>query len=201
MLGVGGAATSEVNLSEKVMAGIHMQMAPLKNSVYRRGQADRKEAGEYSALKTEVNEMRAPIQAMESVVPKKLPHSDSNASELAELKIQVAELKAQMVKMEAQKIQIHRAVGSRGNLENSQFRQVESKEFEQSPMKLVGASRPRPGYCFRCGEEGHIAVHCENGPDPSKVARKRSLLREKQAQWDLQNQMIPQQENSKPSLQ
>ncbi len=199
--GVGGAATGEGNLSEKAMAGIHLQMAPLKNSVYRRGQADRKEAEEYSALKTEVNEMRAQIQAMESVVPKKLPHSDSNASELAELKIQVAELKAQMVKMEAQKIQIHRAVGSRGNLENSRFRQVESKEFEQSPMNLVGASRPRPGYCFRCGEEGHIAVHCENGPDPSKVARKRSLLREKQAQWDLQNQLILQQENSKPSLQ
>ncbi len=34
-----------------------------------------------------------------------------------------------------------------------------SKEFEQSPMNLVGASRPRPGYGFRCGEEGHIAVH------------------------------------------
>ncbi len=141
------------------------------------------------------------MQAMETVMPKKLPHSDSNASELAELKRQVAELKAQMVTMEAQKSQMHKAVGSRGNFEDSRFRQVESKEFEQSPINLVGASRPRPGYCFHCGEEGHIAVYCENDPDPSKVARKRSLLREKQAQWDLQNQVKSQQGNSKPSLQ
>lgn len=43
-------------------------------------------------------------------------------------------------------------------------------------MNLVGASRPRPGYCFRCGEEGHIADHCENNPDPSKVARKKQFV-------------------------
>lgn len=198
--GVVGAATSEVNPSEKAMAGIQTQLAPQKNSVSRRGQADRKETEEFLTLKTEVKELRAQMQAMESVVPKKLPHSDSNASELAELKRQVAELKAQMVTIEAQKSQMHKAVGSRRNFENSRFRPLESKEFEQS-LNLVGASRPRPGYCFRCGEEGHIAVHCENDPDPSKVARKRSLLREKQAQWDLQNQVKLQQENSKPSLQ
>ncbi len=42
--GVGGAATGEVNTSEKVMACIHKQLAPLKNSVSLRGQADHKEA-------------------------------------------------------------------------------------------------------------------------------------------------------------
>ncbi len=42
--GVGGTATGEVNLSEKAMACIHKQLAPLKNSVSWRGQADRKEA-------------------------------------------------------------------------------------------------------------------------------------------------------------
>ncbi|XP_026088519.1 zinc finger CCHC domain-containing protein 12-like [Carassius auratus] len=198
--GVGGAATAEADVSEKAMSGIHTQLAPLKFSVSKRGQADRKEAEEFSALKTEVNDLRAQIQAMESVVPKKLSYSDSNASELAELKKQVAELKAQMVTMEVQKNQMQKAKGSHGNFENSRFRQVESKESKQS-LNLVGACRPRPGYCFHCGEEGHIAVHCENEPDPSKVARKRSLLREKQAQWDLQNQEKSQKGNFKPSLQ
>ncbi len=42
--GVGSAATGEVNLSEKAMADIHTQLAPLKNSASRRGQADHKEA-------------------------------------------------------------------------------------------------------------------------------------------------------------
>lgn len=80
-------------------------------------------------------------------------------------------------------------------------RQFESNEFKQSQMSGTGMPRPRPGYCFRCSEDGHIVTHCENDPDPSKVARKRCLLREKQAQWDLQNQMKSQQVNSRPSLQ
>ncbi len=42
--GVGGAATGEVNTSEKAMACINKQLAPLKNSVSWRGQADHKEA-------------------------------------------------------------------------------------------------------------------------------------------------------------
>ncbi|KAL0172755.1 hypothetical protein M9458_033066, partial [Cirrhinus mrigala] len=42
-------------------------------------------------------------------------------------------------------------------------------------------SRPRPGYCFRCGENGHLASSCRDAPDPTKVAEKRRKLRERQA--------------------
>lgn len=49
--GVGGAATAKVDPSEKAMSGIHAQLAPQKSSVSKRGQADRKETEEFSALK------------------------------------------------------------------------------------------------------------------------------------------------------
>ncbi len=47
--------------------------------------------------------------------------------------------------------------------------------------------RPRPGYCFHCGEDGHLAVHCENDPNPRRVEEKRCELRDRQAAWDLKN--------------
>uniref|UniRef100_A0A3B3Y240 CCHC-type domain-containing protein n=1 Tax=Poecilia mexicana TaxID=48701 RepID=A0A3B3Y240_9TELE len=31
----------------------------------------------------------------------------------------------------------------------------------------------KPGYCFRCGENGHIKPQCNNEPNPALVARKR----------------------------
>lgn len=47
--------------------------------------------------------------------------------------------------------------------------------------------RPRPGYCFQCGEDGHLAVHCENDPNPRRVEEKLRELRDRQAAWDLKN--------------
>ncbi len=45
-------------------------------------------------------------------------------------------------------------------------------------------NRPRPGYYFRCGDDGHLAVACDNAANPPKVEEKQCNLREQQAQWD-----------------
>ncbi|XP_032413881.1 uncharacterized protein LOC116719196 [Xiphophorus hellerii] len=49
------------------------------------------------------------------------------------------------------------------------------------------SNRPRPWYCFRCGEDGHIKPQCESEPNPSLVARKNKQLKEKQLAWDSQH--------------
>ncbi|XP_039660335.1 zinc finger CCHC domain-containing protein 12-like [Perca fluviatilis] len=49
------------------------------------------------------------------------------------------------------------------------------------------SNRPKPWYCFRCGEDGHIKPQCESEPNPSLVAEKRKQLREKQLTWDIEN--------------
>uniref|UniRef100_A0A672QH40 ribonuclease H n=1 Tax=Sinocyclocheilus grahami TaxID=75366 RepID=A0A672QH40_SINGR len=37
---------------------------------------------------------------------------------------------------------------------------------------------PKPGYCFRCGEDGHIRPQCENEPNPTLVARKKKVYQQ-----------------------
>lgn len=51
----------------------------------------------------------------------------------------------------------------------------------------VSTPKPKPWYCFRCGEDGHIASSCINAPNPNLVQAKRKELREKQHAWDMQN--------------
>lgn len=42
------------------------------------------------------------------------------------------------------------------------------------------SNRPKPCYCFQCGEDGHNVSSCSNGPNPALVAAKRKQLKERQ---------------------
>ena len=49
------------------------------------------------------------------------------------------------------------------------------------------AKKPRPWYCYRCGEDGHIASSCTDPPNPILVDAKRKDLRAKQQAWEKEN--------------
>lgn len=53
-----------------------------------------------------------------------------------------------------------------------------------APKKL---SKPRPWYCFKCGEDGHISTLCDNAANPDLVMSKRRELQQKQHMWDEKN--------------
>lgn len=50
---------------------------------------------------------------------------------------------------------------------------------EVKPLK-----KPRPGYCFRCGEDGHIVSSCGNDPNPTLVEAKRKEFKQKQTAYE-----------------
>lgn len=45
------------------------------------------------------------------------------------------------------------------------------------------ASSPKPGFCFRCGEDGHIKPQCDNPPNTALVSAKRKQFNEKKQRW------------------
>lgn len=103
------------------------------------------------------------------------------------MKHQLAKLQAQVSIPQAQS---HQAVTSTRSQEGStkiQHQPVSKKVSGQSSSGGLITSRPHPWYCFHCGEDGHLAINCENEPNPLLVQENRRLLREKQQQLDLQN--------------
>lgn len=107
-------------------------------------------------------------------------------SETAELKKQIAELREQLTSLT---LPNQRKTGKPKQKTPSSLPTTEfvARPPLRSNNDPVMKSRPRPGYCFRCGEEGHISVACENSPNPKLVEKKRAELRLKQQEWDREN--------------
>lgn len=52
------------------------------------------------------------------------------------------------------------------------------------------SARPKPGFCFRCGEDGHIRPQCDNRPNPELVNVKKSQFSEKKPKWQKREQPV-----------
>lgn len=105
-------------------------------------------------------------------------------SEISELKKQIANLQTQLAR--TTKRQSESAAHSRGTATQVEAAPADSDAC-QPRYSGTTAYRPRPWYCFNCGEDGHIATHCENVSNPAKVEEKKRQLRDAQAKWDHQN--------------
>lgn len=106
------------------------------------------------------------------------------SSEIEQLKKMVTQIQSQLSKLSACHYQCSRSTpGSNSQYPNKVISQKgtvqsgkQSKEYTKSSISL------RPGYCYKCGENGHIAPNCDQAPNPSLVAFKRAQLQEKRRQ-------------------
>lgn len=106
----------------------------------------------------------------------------SIVSETKELRKQIATLQSQLAKLTP------RAEGSKKCFLPPEARKgstVENKLQKPNVESVTAATRkqmekPRPWYCFKCGEDGHIVASCTAEPNPKLVAEKCKLLRERQ---------------------
>lgn len=134
---------------------------------------------------TEVAELKKQITTLQSQLAKQ-KSKPTRQSELPsnnavlELKQQVTELQSQMAKLKAQKNPESTSNSSKLKQTSTQVRKDPPTADHKQPH------RPKPGYCFRCGEDGHVASICENDPNPPLVADKRKKLKERQVLWDSQ---------------
>lgn len=96
------------------------------------------------------------------------------------LQRQVAELQSQFATVKQAKPE---KAKSAAKLSKSQYVQTSPGEFSLS-ISPKQAGRPKPWYCFQCGEDGHVAASCNNVANPSLVSSKRRLLKERQSAWE-----------------
>lgn len=99
-------------------------------------------------------------------------------------------LEKQMVKLQAQ------IASLKASLSSSQVSAKPGKKQKAKPKAPAGENpshslepklankKPRPWYCLRCGEDGHIAPSCNNVANPELVEKKRRELKQRQETWE-----------------
>ncbi len=163
----------------KQVCELQAQVVALQKHSGQKDKAKNTKPDEVSALRKVVTELQAQITAVQTAATSKMK-SDVEANKISDLKRQIADMKVQMTAPEMYRHHSEKFHQSKSSTKHT----PEPGTTEWSGDGRLSDSRPCPGYCFRCGEDGHLASSCSNSPDPTKVAEKRRKLRERQAQWD-----------------
>ncbi|XP_032420376.1 zinc finger CCHC domain-containing protein 18-like [Xiphophorus hellerii] len=88
----------------------------------------------------------------------------------------IEDLRKQMLKLQSQMS----ALLSK----DSNSAKPENQMKKQKPKSGQTSNRPKPWFCFKCGQDGHIAPNCSSQPNSSLVEEKRHQLKHKQQSWD-----------------
>lgn len=104
----------------------------------------------------------------------------------------IQQLQKQIVDLQAQIAALSHLKEGKSDKDKAAKKKTKPKEdlvsTRQPPTKPVYATKkPKPWYCFRCGEDGHIARSCSDPPNPTLVEAKRQELKEKQQAWEKDN--------------
>lgn len=135
----------------------------------------RKHLGNARAVSHVHSAFNLPVYEEEPAVtaPKKLDTTHRLEKEVAELRKQVASLTSKE-KLEARE---HSCISSPAGNQ----RTVHGDCLIASPVHPQQVARdppyPRPWFCFKCGQDGHIAARCDNEPNSALVQRKNSELK------------------------
>ncbi|KAI3370775.1 hypothetical protein L3Q82_007311 [Scortum barcoo] len=177
---------TETEVLKKQLDEIQAQVAVMQTATPRKAKVNCPDTTEISTLKRQIADIQAQVVDMRKATHK--PKSDHlEAAEIKALKHQLVLLQAQMTPPQAQSHQTPSPAFSKDSSMIAQHQSPYKRVSGQSSAWPTANSRPRPWYCFRCGEDAHLAVNCGSEPNPLLVEEKRRLLKEKQQQWDQQN--------------
>lgn len=103
-------------------------------------------------------------------------------NETEALRKQVAELKMQLTGKKQQRKQKHASKNHQTAVPASPVSSVAASQSHQTAPKPM----PKAWFCFKCGNDGHLARQCENPPNKPLVDQKYKELKTKQDQWQTQ---------------
>lgn len=116
----------------------------------------------------------------------------SVASETKELRRQIASLQSQLARLTTNAGAVKKTtLPVKARKTPVVEKKPQKTNFEATAIEMRNqVEKPRPWYCFKCGEDGHIAISCNSEPNPKLVAEKRKLLKERQSKWESQNAVM-----------
>lgn len=108
-----------------------------------------------------------------ATVPKNPDTSSKLEKEVAELRKQVA----QLINKDKKEVKCVEPPTSSARMEAYQSESLAARVTYPSTPQTP--TQPKPWFCFKCGEDGHIAANCANEPNPGLVRKKNAELRER----------------------
>lgn len=97
---------------------------------------------------------------------------------LENLAKQLADIQRQLAAITATQSQSSKPTGAKSTT-SSRYGESQRRDKPQRNPPSV----PKPGYCFRCGEDGHIRTQCDSPPNSTLVAAKKKQFAERQSNW------------------
>lgn len=113
--------------------------------------------------------------------------ANTSSFETSKLEQQIAKLQAQIASLKTSLSSNSAQSSPKTNKKTKPKSKTPAEPKSPSPSECTPERRPRPGYCFKCGQDGHIVPSCSNEPDPDLVELKRKEFRQKQQAWEQQN--------------
>lgn len=99
----------------------------------------------------------------------------------------ILELKKQVADLQSQLTLLMKKINPYLKTEQKKVTEIKKPDYAKTEPHKSTQLKPKPWYCFHCGEDGHIVSNCESNPNPTLVATKRKELRHRQQLWETQN--------------
>lgn len=150
-----------------------------------RSEEDR-QAAKSSRMKQHLGANRTKVQSHTLSVGDYATDDDeatATPSDSQKLEKQMARLQAQVASLKAS-LSSTQASAKPGKKQKAKPKAPAEGTPSPSPEPKLINRKPRPWYCFRCGEDGHIAPSCDNEANPELVEKKRRELKQKQEAWE-----------------
>lgn len=110
--------------------------------------------------------------------------SETNRA-IEDIKGQIASLQSQLASVVSQKkTKTYKETSARSN---ERLTSTSMNANMTNQPKRTPNGRPKPWYCFNCGEDGHMAPLCTSAANPSLVLEKRKKWEEKRLEWERQS--------------
>lgn len=154
-----------------------------------RSEEDRQQA-KSSRMKNHIGitKQRAQVQFHDAYVCEPEENSASTINVIEDLRKQVASLQSQLTTFMSQK-KTNGASNKRssGKPQSRTPKPDNTGTNTQRQTKKKQTNKPKPWYCFNCGQDGHITPCCTDPANPGLVAEKKRQLDERQHQWEAEN--------------